>query len=79
MVPVEAAAKVSRSADVVITEGQASSDEEQRAAQQEHQATAAERLSLVQPSQVSEAVGAPLAWLAIAGGLLGALRGREGF
>jgi hypothetical protein len=47
--------------------------------QQEQQSTAAERLSLVEPTPVSQAVGAPIAWLAFAGGLIGSLVGTVGF
>jgi hypothetical protein len=47
--------------------------------QQEQQSTAAERLSLVEPTPVSQAVGAPIAWLAFAGGLIGSLLGTVGF
>ena len=47
--------------------------------QQEQQSSAAERLSLVEPTPVSEAVGAPIAWLAFAGGLIGSLLGTVGF
>jgi len=46
--------------------------------QQDHQSTASERLSLVQPTPVSQAMGAPIAWLAFGGGLLGALLGTAG-
>ncbi len=47
--------------------------------QQEHQSTAAERLSLLQPTTTSQAVGAPIAWLAFAGGLVGSLLGTVGY
>jgi hypothetical protein len=47
--------------------------------QQDHQSTAAERLSLIQPTAISQAVGAPIAWLAFAGGLVGSLLGSVGF
>jgi len=46
--------------------------------QQDSQSTAAERLSLVEPTAASQAVGAPLGWLAFAGGLLGSLLGTVG-
>jgi hypothetical protein len=46
--------------------------------QQDHQSAAAERLSLVEPSAASQAVGAPLGFLAFAGGLVGALIGTVG-
>jgi hypothetical protein len=47
--------------------------------QQDQQSTAAERLSLVQPTTASQAVGAPIAWLAFAGGLVGSLLGTVGY
>jgi hypothetical protein len=36
-------------------------------------------LSLVEPNAASQAVGAPLGWLAFAGALLGSLLGTFGF
>ena len=47
--------------------------------QQDQQSSAADRLSLVQPTTASQAVGAPIAWLAFAGGLLGSLLGTVGY
>jgi hypothetical protein len=47
--------------------------------QQDHHATAAERLSLVEPTAVSQAIGAPIALLAFSGALLGSLLGTLGF
>ena len=47
--------------------------------QQDHQSTAAERLSLLQPTTTSQAVDAPIAWLAFAGGLVGSLLGTVGY
>jgi hypothetical protein len=46
--------------------------------QQDNQSTPAQRLSLVEPTTASEAVGAPLGWLAFGGSLLGALLGTVG-
>ena len=46
--------------------------------QQKHQSATDERLSLLEPSAASEAVGAPLGFLAFAGGLIGALIGTAG-
>jgi hypothetical protein len=47
--------------------------------QQDQQSSAADRLSLVQPTTASQAVGAPIAWLAFAGGLVGSLLGTVGY
>ena len=47
--------------------------------QQDNQSPSAQRLSLEEPSTASEAVGAPLGWLAFGGSLLGALLGTVGF
>jgi hypothetical protein len=46
--------------------------------QQKHQSATDERLSLLEPSAASEAVGPPLGFLAFAGGLIGALIGTAG-
>jgi hypothetical protein len=47
--------------------------------QQDTQSTTSQRLSLVEPNAASQAVGAPLGWLAFAGALLGSLLGTFGF
>ena len=47
--------------------------------QQDSQSSPAQRLSLVEPPTASEAVGAPLGWLAFGGSLLGSLLGTFGF
>lgn len=47
--------------------------------QQDSQSAPPQRLSLVEPSTASEAVGAPLGWLAFGGSLLGSLLGTFGF
>lgn len=46
--------------------------------QQKHQSAADDRLSLLEPSAASEAMVAPLGFLAFAGGLIGALIGTAG-
>ena len=46
--------------------------------QQDTQSTPAQRLSLVEPNAASQAVGAPLGWLAFAGALIGSLLGTVG-
>jgi hypothetical protein len=46
--------------------------------QQKHQSATDERLSLLEPSAASEAMGASLGFLAFAGGLIGALIGTAG-
>jgi hypothetical protein len=46
--------------------------------QQDQRTTADQRLTLVEPSATSEAIGAPLGLLAFAGALLGSLIGSVG-
>ena len=46
--------------------------------QQDPQSTPSQRLSLVEPNAASQAVGAPLGWLAFAGALIGSLLGTVG-